>query len=84
MFFSPGPLSGEDGDGEDKKSARTCSAGSFFAGRHVFSNSPIFEGSILYIEEWGFLYVMFQNHRERCPRSSMSWTDTGSVEVSTT
>jgi hypothetical protein len=49
-------LGGEEGGREN---ARSRSVGSFFTGRHVFSNRPIFF-VILHIDQWGFHYIILQ------------------------
>ncbi len=53
-------------------------------GRTVFKHVSPLLCYILYIDQWGFHCMIRQDHRERCPRSSMTWADTGTVEVSTT
>ena len=45
---------------------------------------PHFLCCILYIEQWGFHCFMFQVLADGAPRTSTPWTDTYSVEVSTT
>ncbi len=49
------------GTGGERESARSRWAWSVFTGRHSFLNSPIFLCYILYIEQWGFRYIKFQN-----------------------
>jgi hypothetical protein len=71
------------GVGGGRERVRARSVGSVFAGRHALLNSPIFLCYILYIEQWEFRYSMPSDHRERCPRSSIPWTDTCAVQVST-
>ena len=39
---------------------------------------------MLYIEEWGYHYFMFQDIANGVPRSSMPWADTCVLEVLTT
>jgi hypothetical protein len=49
------------GSGGAREIVRERSAGSVFAGRHTLSNNPIFVCCILYIEQWGFHYFIFQD-----------------------
>ena len=49
--------------------------------RIVLLESGSWWGMVLYIiYQWGFLWVILQGHRSRCPRSSMTWTDTYTVK----
>jgi hypothetical protein len=60
-----------EGGGGERENVRSRSVGSFFDGRHVSSNSPIFY--VLYhILIRGVSLHDVSDHRERCPRSSMT------------
>jgi hypothetical protein len=73
------------GGGGGEKTSGYVQQGQFSSGRRVLSNSPIFMLYIIY-GAVGVAPIHTSDHRERCPRSSMTcqWTDTYSVEVSTT
>ena len=64
-----------------KRKCEGTSAGSVFAGRHALLNSPIFYVVYYILNSGGF---MRQTIADGVPRPSRPWTDTYSVEVSTT
>jgi hypothetical protein len=74
------------GTGGERESVRTGSAGSVFAGRHALLNDPIYYVIPYILSGGGFTTSCFRPSRTKTPnpRSSMSWTDTYAVEVSTT
>ena len=74
------------GTGGGRESVREGSAGSVFAGRRALLNDPIYYVIPYILSGGGFTTSCFRPSRTKTPnpRSSMSWTDTYVVEVSTT
>jgi hypothetical protein len=73
----------EHGGGEEVN-VRARTAGSFLAGRYTFSNSPIFHVICYILSSGSFAASCLKTIANGIPRSSMPWTDTDTIEVSTT
>ena len=65
----------EDGGGEEVN-VRARTAGSFLAGRHTLSNSPIFYVICYILSSGGFTTSYFKFIGNGVSRASMPWTDT--------
>ena len=69
------------GAGEGKRNSRARLPRRFRRQREFQTALYVF---ILYIAQWKFRCSHAKDHRERWPRSSMSWADTCAVRASTT
>ena len=76
FFFGVGPGGKEEAPGYVSSVGFRWTTSAF--------EQPHFLCCILYIDQWGFHYFMFQTISDGDPRVSRSWSDTYVVEVSTT
>jgi hypothetical protein len=72
------------GAGEGTRNSRTRTTESFSQDDTSLQTALFMLYIIVYIEQWGFSLQHATDNHERYPRSSRPWTDTSSVQASTT